>query len=91
MSDQQLPMFDLAGEMNRANLRLRTKAGALTSSTLKAVQWYCIEHGLKPDASSALPLLRFTDAAGNHHEADIADVVAAYEAFKQEKHGRRHA
>lgn len=91
MTAEPQPLFDLGVALNAANLRLRTKAGALSASTLKAVQWYSIEHGLKPDASSALPLLRFTDAAGNHHEADIADVVTAYADFKKENHGKRRA
>lgn len=91
MGAEPVPLFDLGAALNGANLRLRTKSGELSASTLKAIHWYSIEHGLKPDASSALPTLRFTDLAGQPQAVDIADVMAAYEAFRQEKHGRRHA
>lgn len=86
-----LPLFSDGSEGRQPNPKIRTEAGQLSASTLKAIGWFSIEHGLKPSASSALPIVKFTDKAGEEYEADIAEVLEAYATFKKENHGKRHA
>lgn len=83
----QTSMFDV-GESIESDV-YRTKAGALSSRTKKAIAWYAIEHGLRLTAASAYPVMFFKDPTGAEVQSHITEIVDTYEKFKASNHGKR--
>ncbi|KUM38989.1 hypothetical protein [Arthrobacter sp. EpRS71] len=86
--------IDLFGEVHTPGLdmnKLRTKAGALSSATLKAIKWYTLEHGLKLTASSAMPIMTCINSDGDEQTVNVEDVITEYKQFKRRTHGRKRA
>lgn len=69
----------------------RTKQGHLSAATLKALQWYALEHQLKFTATSPFPTVVFKNVQGEEVSADVNDVVKAYEDYRKRTHGRKRA
>ena len=91
MNDAQQGMSFL-GESEQTSdqaAKFRTKAGALSSATLKAIQWYSVENGLKLAASSAVPIMSFIDSDGTEHTVNVNTVIASYKEFKARTHGKK--
>ncbi|MBJ8343972.1 hypothetical protein [Antrihabitans sp. YC2-6] len=75
-------LFDINEVPERLRIK-RNKDGTLRSSDLKAVQWYLIEHTLKPKAASAYPLIYFADRQGQEVCVNITEIVEEYRAFRK--------
>jgi hypothetical protein len=68
----------------------KTAAGNIKAADLKAIQWYMIEHNLKPVATNIFPNFQFVDKlTGDHVTHHLADIQDAYKEFKASTHGRR--
>lgn len=67
----------------------KTKQGTIKSQDLKAIQWYMIQHNVKPMAINVFPYFHFKDSDGVETEVHLADVQDQYEEFKRLNHGSR--
>lgn len=69
----------------------RTKSGDLRATDLKAIQWYTINNGYKPAATSAVPHIHFTTQSGEDVTVHLGDILDEYDEFKRATHGKRQA
>ena len=66
----------------------RTKSGSLRASTLKAIEWYAIHHGLKAKGAGAYPTFYFSTRDGGEVALPVAVIVDAYKEFRRTTYGR---
>ena len=66
----------------------RTATGELKAQTIKALQWYAIQEGLKFQLSTP-PIYTFTTRDGVEVKVHVEDILIAYREFRDRTHGRK--
>lgn len=67
----------------------KTKQGTIRSQDLKAIQWYMIEHDVRPMATNVFPHFNFKSRHGIETTVHLGDIKAEYDEFKKQTHGKR--
>jgi hypothetical protein len=62
----------------------RNANGTVSAKVTKAIAWFLVQYQLKPMATAAYPIYYFRNSKGEEVQANVSDILDAYEAHKAE-------